>query len=105
MSVPRPIEQVLVELEDHILSRWILIRMVTQVSKLVLKEHIVGPSRDINFINSFFSTLKRDMGPMTRDVATYEVSLEKWIFKRGLGISCQREFLETYIEYKAQGRI
>jgi hypothetical protein len=49
--------------------------MAPWVTKEDLKEHIVGPSKDVNFIHSFFSILKREMGPMTRDATTYEVSL------------------------------
>lgn len=40
--------------------------MVTRITKGILKEYIVGPSRDISMINSFLSTLKRDMGPMSK---------------------------------------
>jgi hypothetical protein len=78
--------------------------MVTRVTKDVLKEHIAGPYRYINLINSFLSTLKREMVPMTRDAATYEVSLEQLIFRRVLGISSQHEVWAAYIEDKAQGR-
>jgi hypothetical protein len=83
MGAPRSIDQILAELEDHINSKGIVIGMVTRVTKDVLKEHIVGSSRDMNFINYFISTL----GLITRDVATYEVSIEKIIFSRVLEIS------------------
>jgi hypothetical protein len=66
-------EQILAELEEYIHSRGIFIGMATRVTKEALKEHI-GPSRDINFITSFLAHLKREMGPLTRDATTYEVS-------------------------------
>jgi hypothetical protein len=48
--------------------------MTPKITKEVLKEHIVGPSKEINLINSFFSTLKREMGPMPKELISYEVS-------------------------------
>jgi hypothetical protein len=67
MDVLRPIDEILTELEGHIKKRGIVIGMVTGITKEILKNHIVGPSKDINLINSFLSTLKIEIGPMSRD--------------------------------------
>jgi hypothetical protein len=81
MGVPRHKEQILVELEESVDSIGILIGMVTRVTKDTIKELIVGPSGDINFTNSCFSTLKREMVLVTQYETTYEVSLEQLIFR------------------------
>jgi hypothetical protein len=76
IGAPRPMDEILIKLDDNINNKGILIGMVTIITKDILKENIVGPSKYINLINSFGSTLKREMGPMSRDLVSYEVSLE-----------------------------
>jgi hypothetical protein len=56
--------------------------MVTRVTKGILKEYIYGPSIDIIMINSFLSTLKRDMGPMSKMkniMKSQDIQHEVWV--------------------------
>jgi hypothetical protein len=61
---PKSIYEILIELEDNIKNKGIMVGMVPKITKDILKEHIIGPSKEINLINSFFSTFKREMGPI-----------------------------------------
>jgi hypothetical protein len=45
-----------------------------KTTKKILKEYIDGPSKEINLINYFLRTLKRETGPIPREIVYYEVS-------------------------------
>jgi hypothetical protein len=72
-------KNVLNELEESIRGKGITIGMTPRISKEVLKEYIAIPSKEINLINSFLSTLKRGMGPMPKELVSYEVHFEQLI--------------------------
>jgi hypothetical protein len=77
MGAPRPMTNILNELEESIRNKGITIGMTPRITKEILKEYIASPSKEINLINSFLSTLKREMGPMPRELVSYEVSFEQ----------------------------
>jgi hypothetical protein len=64
---PRPMINVLNELEEIIRGKGIAIGITPKISKEALKEHIANPSKEINLINSFLSTLKRGVAPCLRN--------------------------------------
>jgi hypothetical protein len=79
--------------------------MIPMITKDILEEHIIEPSKDINLINSFASTLRREMGLVFRDLTSYEISLEQLLFRWVLGISSQHEVWAVYRQDKEQGRL
>jgi hypothetical protein len=64
MGARRPMINILNELEDNIRNKGSTIRTMPRITKEILKEYIVGTSKEINLINSLLSTLKREMDPM-----------------------------------------
>jgi hypothetical protein len=69
---------VLNELEEIIRGKRIAIGITPRISKETLKEYIANPSKEINLINLFLSTLKRGVGPMAKELVSYEVAFEQF---------------------------
>jgi hypothetical protein len=100
MGASRHVKDVLKKLEESIRSKGITVGMFPKISKEVLKEYITIPSKEINLINFFLRTLKRGTRPMPKELASYEVSFNKLIFRCILGKSLEHEVWVAYIKDK-----
>jgi len=67
MGAPKAMGDIMNELGERIRNNGSTIETTPKITKEILKEYIVGPSKEINLINSFLSTLKRQMEPMLRN--------------------------------------
>jgi hypothetical protein len=77
MDSPRPMMDVLNELEEMIIGKGIAMGINHKIYKEVVKEHIANPFKEISFIDSFLSTLKKGMALMPKELVSDEVTFEQ----------------------------